>query len=580
MNSLLRRLLPSLGQKESQSRFELYREILDVSHAGYVEWEFESGKVFCSQVTLDILRNEGEPGWLEEEKFLEVFPDGECEQIRNLKTLISGEQRRLDVFCHDKNGNKVFLELMVKVDKEGARLIASLTDTSERVKMERRLRHEALHDYLTGLPNRSLLVDRVQHILTRMKRDTDLNAALLFIDVDNFKAVNDKLGQGFGDDVLVSVGERLADIVRATDTVARFSGDEFVILLEEPTTAEIAEMLTIRLLEKLQKPLRVQNKSMNLTYSIGLVLIEDPEASAEVVLGDADIAMYRAKQQGKGQIVSFDVAMRKQAEKRLDIEVALREAMKNRELYLVYQPIFDIEQPEPAPVGVEALLRWTKSGGGNIAPGELLAVAEENGMIEDIGLWVIETATQQLRHWLDIGFPEDFYVNINLSSRHFEDEEIVEYMLQHIDRNRIPSSGIRIEVVESAVIKSPDKALNVIERLKDEGIRVSIDDFGTGFSSLSYLARFPFYALKIDRSFVMDVSENEASQNIVSAIILMAKKLNIRVVAEGIEEREQLDFLKSVGCELVQGYLLARPETTPEVDRFFVEGEMEVIGAS
>lgn len=560
-----------------------YREVLDASVPGIFEIDIAGGQFYGSGRTYEILGINPDSDWIDLDAILALLPQPERDKLKNLEASIraTGQFRKVETHTQDVKGNKTFIELNGRVffdeDNNYRRIIGSLADVSEQKKLEHRLRHEALHDFLTGLPNRTLLVDRIQHILTRLKRNSDLNATLLFIDFDNFKAVNDNLGHSFGDDVLVSVGERLKDIVRATDTVSRFGSDEFVILLEDPTTSDIAHMFANRLLEKLQRPLRVQGKELNPSFSVGLVLIDDPDVSVEAILGDADIAMYAAKDRGKGQVAPFDATMRIQAAKRLDIETALRQAIDKEELYLVYQPIFAVDSDNPNAVGVEALLRWSKSGRGNVAPGELLDVAEENGMIVEIGLWLVRTATEQLKKWRAEGFPEDFFVNINLSSRHFDNDEIVDYVIENLEQRDLPRGCIRIEVVEGAVIRNPEKALNVIERLKNEGIPVSLDDFGTGFSSLSYLHRFPFYSLKIDRSFVVDLMENQASQDIIAAIIVMAKKLNIRVVCEGVEHEEQLVFLRSVGCELIQGFLLARPETPPEVDRFFhQEAEVEV----
>ncbi|MBO6557724.1 MAG: EAL domain-containing protein [Pseudomonadales bacterium] len=560
-----------------------YREVLDASNTGVFEIDVINRKFYGSSRTYELVGLDLDSGWIDLDTVLALLPQAEKDKLQNLDASVRATRQFRKIETHTQliKGQKTFLELngRVSFDEQDnyERIIGSLGDISEQKKLEHRLRHEALHDFLTGLPNRTLLVDRIQHILTRLKRNSDLNATLLFIDFDNFKAVNDNLGHSFGDDVLVSIGERLKDIVRATDTVSRFGSDEFVILLEDPTTSDIAHMFANRLLEKLQRPLRVQGKELNPSFSVGLVLIDDPDVSVEAILGDADIAMYAAKNRGKAQVVPFDATMRIQAAKRLDIETALRQAIDKEELYLVYQPIFEVDTNNPNAVGVEALLRWSKSGRGNIAPGELLDVAEENGMIVEIGLWLVRTAAEQLQSWRAGGFPEGFFVNINLSSRHFDNDEIADYVIENLEQRELPRGCIRIEVVEGAVIRNPEKALIVIERLKNEGIPVSLDDFGTGFSSLSYLHRFPFYSLKIDRSFVVDVMQSQASQDIIAAIVVMAKKLNIRVVAEGVEHEEQLDFLRSVGCELIQGFLLARPETPPDVDRFFHDGtEVEV----
>lgn len=556
------------------------QDILDVSESGILEWDVKRRQIYGNEQAFAILGLEAPAGWVPDQLVLDMFPQSEHARVQQLvqKITLDASVREVETYAVSDKGQKTFVKLRGKlVFGPGAtieRVMATITDVSEQRRLEKRLKHEALHDFLTGLPNKTLLVDRIQHVLARLRRSTELNATLLFMDIDDFKAVNDNLGHGFGDDVLASVGERLAGIVRDADTVARIGSDEFVILLEDPTTAGSAHLFADRLLTQLQQPLKVQSKEVRLTFSIGLVLIDDPEASVEAILGDADIAMYTAKDNGKGQVVPFDTTMRLQAEKRMDVMTALQHAMDKNELYLAFQPIFAITGERPEAVGVEALLRWTRSTRGNIAPGELLAVAEENGMIEDIGFWVIDTAILQLARWRELGFPEDFYINVNLSSRHFDNAKVIEYLLDKLREYELPRSSLRIEIVESAVIRNPDRALTVIEQLKMEGIRVSIDDFGTGFSSLSYLHRFPFYALKIDRSFVIDVVESKATQDIVMAIIAMAKKLDIRVVAEGIENDSQLQFLKDAGCEFVQGFLLARPELSPGVEPFFMDSHM------
>lgn len=553
------------------SRDARYREVLEASGTGVIEWYLNDHRMYGTRRAFQILNLSEEAGWLDQDAVFDALPPAELPRILSLPKHISAniEVGRIETYINGENGNKIFIDLSCRgifnESLQPERIVLTVSDVTERKRLEHRLRHEALHDFLTGLPNKTLLIDRIQQILTRLKRNTHLNATLLFIDVDNFKAINDNLGHSFGDDVLVAISERLKDTVRATDTVSRVHSDEFVILMEEPTTAEVADMFANRLLNKLQQPMQVQHKVINPTFSIGLALIDDPSVSVEGVLGDADIAMYAAKERGKGQVVCFNASMRAQAAKRLDIELALHEAMEKEELYLVYQPIFTVGESEPRAVGAEALLRWSKSTNSSIAPSELLAIAEENGMIVDIGLWAIRTATSQLAGWRkEENFPDDFFININLSSRHFNNEDIVDYLVEKIDQHQLPRNCIRVEVVESAVIQHAEKAQGVIERLKREGIFVSMDDFGTGFSSLSYLHRFPFYALKIDRSFVSDLTESKASRDIIEAIVLMSNKLGIRVVVEGVETSEQLDFLKSIGCELIQGFLLARPQASPE----------------
>ncbi|MDZ7685572.1 MAG: EAL domain-containing protein [Gammaproteobacteria bacterium] len=389
------------------------------------------------------------------------------------------------------------------------------------------------------------------------------------IDLDNFKSINDSLGHGFGDEVLEALGNRLLEFVRTTDTVSRIGGDEFVILLEDMNSHKEAERFAERILGKIRMPMEIRGQQLMPSVSIGLTMVEDPNESVEMLLGDADIAMYAAKERGKGRVVAFETTMRTRAAKRLETEAALRRAIEQDELYLVYQPIFGIGRGGAKAVGVEALLRWENGDRQDIAPSDLLSLAEENGMIEDIGRWVIHTVAQQLSHWRRQGFPEDFYANINLSSVHFESDEILSEILGALDPLGVPRNSLRVEVVETAVIQHPEKALSVIKLLQSQGILVSIDDFGTGYSSLSYLHRFPFHALKVDRSFVSDIAESRPTRDIITAIVMMARRLDIRVVAEGIESQAQLNFLRSIGCDMAQGFLLAMPEDPAAIARHF-----------
>jgi diguanylate cyclase (GGDEF)-like protein/PAS domain S-box-containing protein len=557
---------------QTQRRYQL---ALEGSNDGIFEWDLRTGLVLASQRAHEIAGVEFQAGWRSQDVWQDVMPDSELDRITQMKDamFVDDDLVRVETWCFDPRGEKVFLLLQGKLDRDNeknpVRIIGSISDVSEQKHLEKRLRHDALHDFLTGLPNRTLLTDRMQRIAERLKRNPDARAALLFIDLDNFKAINDNLGHGFGDQVLVSLSERLLAFVRTTDTVARLGGDEFVILLEDMFSHREAKKFANRILATIQTPIEILDHHLLPSVSIGLTLIEDPKVSVETVLGDADIAMYTAKEQGKGRVVAFETTMRTMAAKRLEIDRALRSAIDNDELYLAYQPIFTLQDGEPQAIGVEALLRWSESEREDIAPSELLSVAEENGMIEEIGKWVVHAAARQLASWRTQGFPEDFYVNINLSAVHFENEEIVSIILNELDPLGVPRNSLRIEIVETAVIRHPEKALNVIKLLQSQGILVSIDDFGTGFSSLSYLHRFPFYALKIDRSFVMEIAESKATRDIVTAIVMLARRLDIKVVAEGIEDEAQLNFLHSIGCEMGQGFLLARPSAPGNLKEFF-----------
>lgn len=554
---------------QTQRRYQL---ALEGANDGIVEWDMRSGAVLASQRAHEIMGIDYQAGWQPQSAWEQALPQSELDRISSMpEALVHDDVVRVETWRVDSQGNKRHMLVQGKLDfdrhGQPLRLIGSISDTSAQKRLEERLRHDALHDFLTGLPNRTLLADRIQRVVERLKRNPDSRAALLFVGIDNFKSINDNQGHSFGDQVLASLADRLVEFVRSSDTVARFGGDEFVVLLEDMFSMREAERFANRILAKIQTPMDIQTQQLIPSVSIGLALVEDPNVNVETVLGDADIAMFTAKEQGKGRVVTFETTMRTRAAKRLELESALHTAMENEELSLAYQPIFSLEGKAPRAVGVEALLRWNRSDRADIAPSDLLSLAEENGMIEEIGKWVIRRAARQLADWRAEGYPDDFYININLSPVHFESEEIVTTILKEVDPLGIPRNALRIEIVETAVIRHPEKALSVIKLLQSQGILVSIDDFGTGFSSLSYLHRFPFYALKIDRSFVQDIVESKATRDIITAIVVLARRLGIRVVAEGIENDSQLDFLCSVGCDLGQGFLLAKPADS--VDRFF-----------
>ena len=551
--------------KETQRRYQL---ALEGSNDGIFEWDMPARKVLASRRAHEIVDMDFTPDWQPQSRWRELIPTPELERFTHMPEsfVMDEDVVRVETWIVDRHGNRRFLLVQGKLDHDESgtpvSLIGSISDITAQKRLEERLRHDALHDFLTGLPNRTLLTDRIARVIKRLKRNPESRAALLFIGLDNFKSVNDNLGHGFGDQVLISVANRLVEFVRSSDTVARFGGDEFVILLEDMFSHREAERFANRMLAKVQSPLEIQHQHLVPSVSIGMTIVEDPNMSAEMVLGDADIAMYAAKENGKGRVVAFETTMRTRAAKRLELESALHNALENEELYLTYQPIFSIEDNEPRAVGVEALLRWRQSDRDNSAPSELISLAEENGTIEEIGKWVIREAAHQLARWRAIGYPDEFYININLSAVHFESDEIVATILKEVDPLGLPRNALRIEIVETAVVRYPEKALSVIKLLQSQGILVSIDDFGTGFSSLSYLHRFPFHALKIDRSFVSEIVESRATRDIVTAIVVLGRRLGIKVVAEGIENTAQLEFLKSVGCQLGQGYLLAKPSAS------------------
>ena len=420
--------------------------------------------------------------------------------------------------------------------------------------------HQAGHDPLTGLPNRSLAVERLQHALAQRAR-TVHDVAVLFVDLDRFKSVNDSFGHAVGDEVLIRVADRLRSAVRPGDTVARLAGDEFVVIcadLDPVGALQVAQRITSAIAE----PLPLYGRETVITASVG-VTRADSSRSADEVLRDADVAMYRAKERGRSRIELFDEAMRTRILERVETEQSLRRAVGAGELVVHYQPIFDARTG--APVGVEALVRWDRPGVGLVPPDRFIPIAEEAGFIVAIGRWVLEQACLQVAAWrlLDPTLRR-LRLNVNLSARQFTDADLLRSIAAALDRADLPGSALALEITESVLMEDVVATAETLSSLKALGVRLSIDDFGTGYSSLAYLKRFTVDELKVDRSFVRGLGEDAEDDAIVRAVLGLARALGLEVVAEGVETRAQLDLLAALGCHAVQGFLLGRPQ--PPVD--------------
>ena len=442
------------------------------------------------------------------------------------------------------------------------RMAGSITDISQRKRAEQRLAHEALHDSLTGLPNRALFLDRLQRAIERNRRRPDLSFAVLFLDLDRFKVINDSLGHMAGDRLLVEVGKRLDRTVRAEDTVARFGGDEFAVLMEGAPDITAVMRFGERLQAALSGVISVSGHDVFSSASIGIALTAPRYRRAEELLRDADIAMYRAKEMGRAQQAVFDEELHALATHQLRRENELRRALDRREFTLVYQPIYRFQDRRVR--GFEALIRWQHPSQGLLPPGDFIPLAEETGLIVPIGRWVFRAACEQLHTWLQID-PE-ISMSINLSNRQFSDPGLLDALVGVIAETRVPANRLILEITESFIVRNPDVAGSLMAQLKGLGVQLSLDDFGTGYSSLSYLDRFPLDALKIDRSFVSELSDNVERQAIVKAIVDLGHSLQMEVVAEGIESARQLDRLVSIGCGLGQGFLFTKA-VAPEAAR-------------
>jgi diguanylate cyclase (GGDEF)-like protein/PAS domain S-box-containing protein len=470
---------------------------------------------------------------------------------------VQGEERVQGLLCAlSRNagalgaGECEFLATAANVLSAGLRRIAS----------ESQLAFLAQFDVLTGLPNRGLLADRFQRMIAQARRNEKL-VGVLFADLDGFKLVNDTVGHAGGDELLKEVGRRLQESVRAADTVARISGDEFAVLLGDLARPEDAALVAQKIIERIAAPIAVQRQEVFVTASIGIAVFPADGDNAETLLGAADAAMYRAKQSGRNSHQFYTADLNRRTRARAQLGLELRRALERGEFALAYQPKFDLRSGEAR--GAEALLRWRHPERGVVSPAEFIPSLEETGLIVQVGEWVLQRACSDLKRWREAGLVA-LPVAVNLSARQFRQVDLDARILDLVRREQVPPALIELEITESQVMQDPDHAKRVIQALSEGGIGVAIDDFGTGYSSLSYLTRFRVGALKIDRSFVADVLSDRAAAAIVGTIVDMAHRLGFMVVAEGVETEAQARLLRDLGCEQAQGYYFAKP--MPEAD--------------
>jgi diguanylate cyclase (GGDEF)-like protein/PAS domain S-box-containing protein len=456
-----------------------------------------------------------------------------------------------------------WLSITRVLDHEGQprHYIAIFSDTSQRKAHEAQIRALAHFDPLTGLANRTLLKDRVDHDLSQAKRHHQ-PLTLMFLDLDHFKNINDSLGHHIGDLLLVEVGRRISAVVREQDTVARLGGDEFVAVLPGTGALE-ATHIARRLLERISQPYQLEQHELNITPSIGLALYPDDGADYQALYRCADTAMYRAKQDGRNGYSFFTAEMQANSIRTLQLDNALRRALEREQLSLHYQPQVSLDTG--AVIGVEALLRWNHSEWGPVSPAEFVPVAESSGQIIQIGEWVLRTACQQLKAWRDAGLP-DMVLAVNLSAVQFRLPRLPEMVMELLEQTQLPPACLELELTESVAMHDPQGAIATMNRLHDRGILMSVDDFGTGYSSLSYLKRFRVYKLKIDMSFVRDMCVDPEDASIVSAIINLAQSLGLKTIAEGVESEEQMAMLRERGCNEIQGYHVGRPMPAPQFE--------------
>jgi diguanylate cyclase (GGDEF)-like protein/PAS domain S-box-containing protein len=548
--------------RESERRL---REILDNMQLIAVLLDLEGAVTYCNEYLLDLV------GCVQDDVvghdwFASFVPEDERDAARRdfhdkvgRGTIAAHAQTELLTRAGDRRliswSNTLLRDAEARV--VGAASIGA--DVTDRTRAEERLRHGAFHDALTGLPNRALFMDRLATCLARARRRPQYRFAALFLDIDNFKGVNDSLGHLTGDKLLIEIGRRLESCLRPGDSVARLGGDEFAVLVDDMADPEVPSRVAERIKETLSAPFELAGREVFLTASIGIAPHKPRYQGPEDFLRDADTAMHHAKTRGRARHQVFDTTMHSRAVGLLQIENDLHRAVERGELSVHYQAIVSLRSGTVA--GFEALVRWERPGQGFVPPADFIRIAEETGLIIPMGMWVLRQACQQVRRWQEQTIPAGLplMVSVNLSARQFAQKDLVEQVGRIVEETALEPGSLKLEVTESVLMQDPEVASSMLAELASRRVRVCIDDFGTGYSSLSYLLRFPASTLKIDRSFVTDMSAGSQHSEMVRTIVVLAHNLGMDVIAEGVETEDQVRHLQALDCDYMQGYLLSKP---------------------
>ncbi len=543
--------------RESEERYALAAR---GANDGLWDWNLATNQIYLSPRWKSMLGyTEEEIGNRPEEWFDRVHPDDQervqLHLIAHFKGLITHFENEHRMIHHDGSYRWMLCRGLAVRDTNGqtTRMAGSQTDITDRKQAEEQLVHGALHDALTGLPNRALFIDRLERAITHTKQNPAEQFAVLFLDIDRFKVINDSLGHPVGDQMLVAFAQRLSPLLRPEYTLARLGGDEFTILLEHIPHVEEATHLAASIQKELAVPFYLHNHEIVTTASIGIAQSSMGYEHPEDMVRDADTAMYRAKALGKACYVVFDTTMHAYAIEMLQLEADLRRAIERQEFHVYYQPIVSLATGRIA--GFEALIRWHHPQYGCIAPGDFIPLAEETGLIIPIGQWILHEACRQMYVWQQ-QFPKDppLSISVNISSKQFTQADLVKQIVSILDTTGLAPHCLKLEITESVLMEYGETTIALLQKLRTLGVQLSIDDFGTGYSSLSYLQRFPINTLKIDRSFIQGIDAHHESINIVQTILTLARMLGIDTIAEGTETADQVRQLRSLQCDYIQGW--------------------------
>lgn len=560
---------------------ERYRLAVEGVNDGIWDWDGKDGRLFLSRQSKTILGLPLDDEHVSIEKWFEVIAQEDLDLfVRSLNKYITEPQRRhFQIECRVRAENGIMKWIrtrgMAIWDESGipVRVAGSITDITDQRRADEKIHRLAYYDSMTGLPNRTLLADRFIVAAAGAQRKGK-KVAVFFLDLDNFKAINDTIGHTYGDQLLLQVGKQLTLRMRKSDTLARLGGDEFIVLQGNVGSMEEVYKLAVRLLEIFKKPWTLDDREFYVTASIGISVYPDDGSDLQELMKNADTAMYRAKENGRNNFQVFTQELNLRIMQRMEIESHLRKAAERKEFVLYYQP--QIELSTGSVKCVEALIRWSNPDMGWVMPDSFIHIAEETGMINDIGNWVLSTACTQLYKWHQEGH-EDLRISVNLSARQFQQPGIYDSIIDIIKRTGIKAEWLELEITESLAMQNLELTIDILGRFRKAGIGISLDDFGKGYSSLNYLKVLPITNLKIDKTFIHGISRGSNPSKIVKALISLAHSMDLSVTAEGVENSMQLEYLVRESCDNAQGYLFSRPKRAGEIDMSSYGSSLDMI---